>query len=183
MLSRDLQTRSDNELLRLAKKNDRQAFEVIFNRHWEPLFTTAYHIFKETDIAKDIVQEVFISLWSKLQFIEITALPSYLHQAVKFRSFRLLRDGKIQNEHMARFENVTSENLVENSIFADELEVLLGEAVNVLPDRCKEIYLMSRVKNMKTKEIASELSITTKTVEGQLTKALKQLKLSLNNFL
>ena len=174
---------SENELLNLAKQGNDGAFKEIFDRFWERLFSTAMNIFRDEAIAKDIVQEVFVSLWSRMKDSEIHSLSAYLHQAVKLRAFRHLRDGKLREEHHQRFQRVVENRYFENAIEREEMEYLIREAVNSLPERSKEVFIMSRLKQMKAVEIASELNIAPKTVEGHLTKALKQVRLSLNNFL
>lgn len=174
---------SENELLNLAKQGNDGAFKEIFDRFWGRLFSTAMNIFRDDAIAKDIVQEVFVFLWSRMKDSEIHSLSSYLHQAVKLRAFRYLRDGKLREEHHLRFERVVENRYFENAVEREEMEYLIKEAVNSLPERSKEIFIMSRLKQMKAVEIASELNIAPKTVEGHLTKALKQVRLSLNNFL
>lgn len=170
----------DSELIRLLKNDDKNAFSTIYNRYWEKLYLSAYSILKNNDAAEDIVQEVMLSLWIRRHKAEIESLHSYLHQSVRFQVFKLLRKEKrmplspISEVHVATF------NSAESNFQLEDINRSLLHVVERLPDRCREIFLLRRVKELSIKEISEKLQISQKTVENQLTIALRRIRTSIS---
>ena len=175
----------DNKiLLSLLCEGDETAFTELYHRYWKPLFSIAYNRLREMQTAEDIVHDVFASLWTNRQKIHIDSLENYLATAVKYmvlarikrmerdRAFKLNTGSEIQ-------EDVTVENKVH---FKRILEIIELE-VEKLPEKCKLIFKYSREQEMPAKDIARVMQISPKTVENQLNKALRQLKLVAKSFL
>ena len=121
------------------------------------------------------------SIWEKRQNFEIKqTLKAYLFQAARNKSFTYIRDKKIpvsleEMEGMEIMQNYDSE------LELQELHHLIEEAVSLLPDKCREIFRKSREENLTNKEIAGQLHISEKTVEGQITIALKKIRIHLGD--
>jgi RNA polymerase sigma-70 factor (family 1) len=176
----DYSTCSDGELLLIFKSGDVRGFNALFKRHWEPLFRLSKKILENEDLAKDVLQETFVALYENSQIKDITHVKSYLFKVVKYQCFMQLRSGKISEKHINRLQIISSANSVEEYIDATELENLLLHEIELLPDRCREVFYLSRYELLSNKKIAEQLHISQKTVEHQITKALKMLRMSLD---
>jgi RNA polymerase sigma-19 factor, ECF subfamily len=156
--------------------------ENLFRHHFEPLCRLAMKYIGDFDNAKDIVHEVFIAFWQKFDTLPgDTNYKSYLFTAVKNKSFNYLRD---QKKHLKIVEAETfAAPEPEESVEKEELEREIEFALNLLPDRCREVFELSRFEGMKYGQIAEQLNISVKTVEGQMSKALRLLRNHLREFL
>lgn len=160
------------------------AFEEIYNRYWNKLYAAAYKRLQSKEVSEELVQDLFTSLWVNRNTINIhTSLAAYL-----FTSVRYLVLGQVQKEMVrANYKDSLYLNRVDNSteetVLLKDLVTNLNVAVEQLPVKCKSVFELSRKENKSNKEIAAELGISEKTVENQLTKALKRLRLSLNSLL
>jgi len=172
--------RDDDDLMQIFRSGDVQGFNTLFNRYWRSLFVMAKDILEDGDLAQDAVQEVFASLYVRARKRSITNVRAYLYQAVKYQCFMQLRSGKISERHLSRMRRALSANPIEENIFAAELEAILMRKIAQLPEKCREVYYLSRFELMPNKKIAERLNISPKTVEHQLTKALKTLRVSVD---
>lgn len=173
----------DNELLYLLSQNDKAAFTELYNRYWQKLYAIAYNRLKETQTAEDIVHDVMAGLWSSREKINIELLENYLATATKYAVLGKLR----KKERERQFQNSLQQTPVfelqieEKLHYKKILEVIKTE-VELLPERCRLIFKCSREEGKPVKQIARELNISPKTVENQLTKAIKQLRLATKSF-
>ncbi|GHM99183.1 DNA-directed RNA polymerase sigma-70 factor [Cytophagales bacterium WSM2-2] len=153
---------------------DKSYFSEIFNNYFAPLCQYAYVFCKDEDQAKEIVQIVFTKLWEKRDDLKISNLTSYLYQSVKNRALNHVRD---QKKNILLYEQADAPVDEEEK---PELEIeSLHQAIDLLPDRCKEIFIMKRMNGMTYKQISEKLSLSEKTIENQMGIALKKLKESL----
>ncbi|CAL1519687.1 RNA polymerase sigma-70 factor [Chitinophaga sp. MM2321] len=173
------QTLSDNELLVLLKKDEEAAFTEIYNRYWETLFAIAYNRVKEIQVAQDIVQDLFTSLWLNRHKTALLSLRNYLATAIKYLALAHLRKtdraGICTNEADVPLATAAT---VENDLHYKYLLQLLREETNQLPEKCKLIFKYSREDSMTVAEIARQLNISPRTVETQISKALRHLRKS-----
>jgi len=176
-------TCKDDELLAFIKEGDENAFTEIYNRYWETLYRSAFHFLKDRDICMDVLQEVFIWLWNRRTQLQVTSLKSYLYSAIKYKIANCIRDGKTRgNLYNTADANLPDISFVDSSLEVAELKRIIEQFTESLPDRCKEVFHLSRGEYLNNKEIASKLNISEKTVENQLTIALKRLRLKLNRY-
>jgi RNA polymerase sigma-70 factor (family 1) len=173
---------SDQELVRLIRCRDRRAFNIVYQRHWLRLYRTACKIVHEESVAEDVIQDTFVALWEKGCFQEILNLEAYLYQVVKLQCLMHLRSGHITKKHLDHFAAMATAQVTEEEeeYAAKQLEELLQESINNLPEKCREVYYLSRVEDLPNKMIAERLHISTKTVENHITKALRHLRVSLD---
>jgi len=174
--------RTDRELLDLLKTGDRHAFAIIYDRFFSPLYYTAIRILNDADLAKDVIQDSFIMLFEKADQRTILNLQAYLFQTVKYRCFMHLRAGRISQKHLQLMNLIITSNELEEEFDAKELQEKLDESIASLPARCREVFYLSRFECLPNREIASRLKISNKTVENQITKALKILHTSVDKF-
>ncbi len=159
-----------------------QIVENLFREQFEPLCRLAMKYIGDFDNAKDIVHEVFTSFWQKFDLLSHdTQYKSYLFTAVRNKSFNYLRDKK-SHLTIADAEEQSTPELVE-SLETKELAREINYALNLLPDRCREVFELSRFEELKYAQIAQKLDISTKTVEAQISKALRMLRDHLKEFL
>jgi RNA polymerase sigma-70 factor (family 1) len=174
---------SDAELAKRIRNKDRIAFDIVYQRHWLRLFRVALRITEDRSAAEDIIQDTFISLWEKGSQAEIRNIEAYLYGATKFRCFMHLRSGSISKKHLDHFAAiVATQSVLQDDLFVKEMEEAAESCIAGLPEKCREVYYLSRVEMLPNKKIAEKLHISPKTVENQITKALKQLRFSLDKF-
>lgn len=136
----------------------------------------------DLDEAKNLVHEVFISVWEKFEELpEDTNFRSYLYTSARNRCLNYIRD---QKKHVA-FDSVYDQGVVAeyNSIEIRELEKEIDLAINTLPEKCRLVFELSRYEELKYAEIAQKMNISVKTVEAHMSKALSLLRKALANFL
>ncbi len=133
--------------------------------------------------AEEVVQEVFSQLWSKSDNIQVrTNIKSYLYGAVRNGCLNNLKHQKViyaHQEHAKHDQNYHTDNFLE----LNELQDKIDHGLSQLPDKCREIFEMSRFEDKKYKEIAEELNLSIKTVETQMGRALKVMRKELSNYI
>ena len=134
----------------------------------------------DTELAKDMVQDVFIDLWNRRDSPSIQMLQPYLVSAVRTKALMGLRNGRLKAHHLAMMERIQFINQTEDAINVQELNQSLQLALSELAPRCKEVFELSRFENLTHKQIAGRLGITPKTVEVQIHKALTLLRKKLD---
>lgn len=165
----------DSTLLILIRTRNESAFKCLFNRYFIPLCRFINIYVKDYSSSEELALDIFTYLWENAEAIEIKrTFKSYLYQSARNRSLNHLRDRK---------ETIALDSILydlgdtdETSMEVMELESLIQEAVLALPDRCREVFEKSRYEELSNKQISEDLSISIKTVEAQITKALKRLK-------
>ena len=165
---------------------DKKTFEELFKTHFKPLTAFANKFLKDIDLSKGIVHDVFVKLWEKRETIDLDkAIKSYLYTAVNNKSLNYIRDNKkfVKNEAIFELENKSQEwNYIDN-IIAIEMQEKINQTLDSLPKKCQKVFRLSRYENMKYKEIAKELDISIKTVETHISRALKELRKNLSEYL
>lgn len=165
---------------------DSKTFEEHFRKNFKGLCFFALQYLKDHDLAKEIVQESFVSLWEKRDTIDPAgSLKSYLSTTVKNRCINYLRDHKKFDRSLIEFEGLDPYNnyMEQDHLVAEELKTKIEEATNELPEKCREVFLKNRHEHMKYQEIADELNISIKTVEAQMSKALKHMREKLAEYI
>lgn len=167
---------------------DPQLFDELFKQYSKPLFYYAVK-FVEDEVAQDIVQDVFIKLWSDRSIIISQSLNSFLFTMVRNSCLQQLEKQKVRNRYLESTRLMLQEEELryfmdeKPALIEQELEDKLNEVLNALPERCRQIFNMSRFENRKNKEIAEELEISVKAVEKQITKALATIRIEMKEYL
>ena len=164
---------------------DEKSFELIFKTYFSNLTIFARKFVYDLDTAKEIVHNVFFNLWEKRNEVDTgRSLKTYLFSSVYNRSLNYLRDNKkfIQGDISEVYTRVVNEE-VTSGIEQAELEQRISEALKKLPEKCREIFTLNRFDDLKYKEIAGKLNISIKTVEAQMSKALRIMRDELNEYL
>jgi RNA polymerase sigma-70 factor (family 1) len=177
----------DMELIELIKHDDSHAYKQVFERYWEKLFAFVYNHLHEREVSREIVQEVFVTLWAKRKELQIvSSISAYLFSACKYRMLNEIRSGKVRQKYAADFEQFvkqTFDNSNEEQQDLIDLENAISKSIASLPEKCQIIFRMSREEHLPIKNIAQRMNITTKTVENHLSNALRHLRTSLSHFM
>lgn len=168
---------SNDEILELLKKNQEQAIEYLFKRDAEYLYRVSLRVIKNPVIAEDLVQDVFFEFWRKRNRLNIsTSIRAYLRRATINKTLNYIRDNKIILEEDTAYDKTPSGEKPSKLLERKELREKIDEAIDLLPPRARMVFVLSRFEQMSYKEIAREMTISPKTVENHISKALKFLR-------
>jgi RNA polymerase sigma-70 factor (family 1) len=169
---------TQQQLLAGLARGEEPAFRYMFNTYYQILVNFAYRYLNDLDESRNIVQDVFVMLYEKREEIKIhTSLKAHLFQSVRNRSLNFIKREKMQRNHHDRILRENDEHDIsrEDSVI-HELEGRIAQVVNILPTQCQRIYLLSRQEGIPNADIAEQLSISKRTVETQISKALKKIR-------
>lgn len=161
------------------QQSDDQALKELFDLHYKPLCSYAVQFTKGMPEAEDIVQSVFISLWTKRGELNInTSLKAYLYRSVHNAYMDRFRKNKRKDEFIEalKYDAFTNQIAEEDDYILEEKIEKVKKLVETLPSRCKEILLLSKREGYKHREIAEKLNISVKTVESQLRIAFQKIR-------
>lgn len=177
-----MNTNSDDILLlKLIKQGDQIAFRHLFYQYADSLERFITYYIHDREKSQDLVLDIFTYIWENRQnFVIKLTLKAYLFQAARNKSFTYIRDKKIP-VYLEEMEGMEIVQNYDSELELQELHHLIEEAVSLLPDKCREIFRKSREENLTNKEIAGQLHISEKTVEGQITIALKKIRIHLGD--
>ena len=177
-------TLTDIQLVDLLKEGDEHALATIYDKYWEPLFRSAFSLLRDRPACEDLIQEVFIKIWDHRKTLEITlSLKSYLYAAMRYAVYRHIRSGKVREDIFDTIVERLQTPAAYGQLEHREMLSQINAIVATLPEKCREVYQLSRDERLSHKEIAGRLGISTKTVENQIAKALRHLRASLGNIL
>lgn len=171
----------DPQLLELLQAGDQSALSAIYDRYWSKLYLQAYNVVRDRCISEDIVQEIIVQLWTKREVHNIASLKAYLYCCVRYQVFKAVRSGKLNEALDAEQGGTISDT--DSLILEKDIARLLDAGVAELPTKCREIFTLSRKDHLSTKEIALRLGLSPKTVENQLTIALRRLRSAMQEVL
>jgi RNA polymerase sigma-70 factor (ECF subfamily) len=184
-----LSNRNDNRpdlgnefVLERLKEGDRKLFSMLFNYYYSGLVVYAGHFLRDPEIAEDVVQSVFIGLWENKRSIKSSSVRHYLVHSVKNKCIDLIRKEETRKKYINRQQNQDAD--YQGEFYAEtELREIIQRSIDKLPPKCREIFVLSRFENMKSKEIAEKLQLSPRTVETQILKASKLLREELKEYL
>jgi RNA polymerase sigma-70 factor (ECF subfamily) len=163
---------------------EESAFENLFRLHYASLVSFAVKYVIDSDIAEELVQDVFMNIWTKSENIQIqTTVKSYLFGAVRNASLNHLKHQKVRQAYADKQMLNISQPEHTDFLELDELKSMIDDALNKIPKKCREIFELNRFDGKRYKEIAADLNLSLKTVENQMGKALKILRDELGDYL
>ncbi len=189
-LSRDYRTNGmelqEYSLNSLLAQRDETAFEQVFKTHFKNLHSYACTMLKDEADAEETVQQVFFKLWERADHLTFSgSVAAYLYKAVHNECLNLIKHYKVRSSHQLHVAYSMKNNAgtEQGGMATKDLEQKIQEALNELPEQCRTVFQMSRFEEMKYREIADKLSISVKTVENHMGKALKLLRTKLVDYL
>lgn len=181
---------TDESAFEKLKNSDSKAFEWLFKNHYKRLCLFANRYVNNLPVAEEIVAETFTFLWERRGVLIITSsFTSYIYRAVQNRCLNYIKHKKVENAYV---DYLVRHNLLDDQDYQDrtinsytdkELAAEIRDAISKLPEKCREIFTLSRFGNLSYKQIAAKLSISPKTVENQMGIALDKLRQVLKDFL
>ena len=170
----------DAVLLEQIAQGSEAAFNLLFEKYWDKSYVEAYKRLKNSDDAKDIVQEIFAHIWTNRQLLNIKNLPAYLHIAVRNRVIKLMTRQKPVHPFFSVLDNIPEKySLADSNLLWKEFFSAYEALLQSLPPKRRVIFRMRYQDGLSTKDIAGQLGIKRKTIQNQLGKAIDTLKVSL----
>jgi RNA polymerase sigma-70 factor (ECF subfamily) len=181
-----LSTLSDNELYILLAQDDEEAFTLLYHRYWKRMLYKAMHKLQCDTDAEEVVQDTFVDIWNSRKRIQIqNTFHTYIASIVRYKIMAKMAVNKkaihdnvedIQQLHIA-------DNSTQQWLSFYDMQSEIETAIKALPHKCQLIFRMSREIGLSDKQIAQDLSLSQKTVEAHITRALKTLRTNLGQFL
>jgi RNA polymerase sigma-70 factor, ECF subfamily len=182
----------DDYFLLRFKEGDEHAFEKIFKADYNRIAGFCQQFIGDKDKARSLAQEAFVKLWLNRKKVDsVNGIRSFLYTSAKTDCLNYLRHKKVINnyeDHQLQLkEGQINGEILEsfdfNQLEFTELETLINQSISELPEKCRQVFMMSRMEGKKNSEIASELDISVKSVEANVTRALKTLRIKLSEYL
>ena len=177
----------ERELVERVQQGDQTAFELLFRFYYPGLVVYATQFTVDRSEAEEIVQDFFVRFWQKHSYIKSSeSLKNYFFSCVKNSSLNLLKHKKIEVSYIQKLQQLSeSENLTYHPdlFIVSELQEKIESAIALLPEKCREVFIMSRIQGLKNEEIASILDLSKRTVETQISKAIKVMRIELKDYL
>lgn len=174
-------TVTENELLESLQRGDPQAFAQIYEKYWYALYQVAFSRLKNKEVAEELVQELFIQLWERRENLQIGKLENYLFRSLKYSIIDHIRAQVVQDRYLDHYKMFIDQEgpAADDEVSYDTLRTRIEQGINTLPDKTREIFLLSRMEGLSINQIASRFHVSDKAVEYHLTKSLKTLRLYL----
>ncbi len=184
-MDHDLYSTLPDEMLgRLLFTGDAKAYEAIYRRYWRPLFSIATWKTNSQIAAEEMVQELFLRLWENRQKNLIENPEAYLKTALRYSVIGFIK-AKLANmqAELGEASDQAADQLADTGVGLTELSAALENALNMLPQKTRLVFQMSRFEQRSTSEIASQLGLTDRAVEYHITQSLRLLRFQLKDYL
>jgi len=171
--------KTDKQLVEEAIQGSNAAFKQLFDKYWNDLYSIAYKRLHSHEDVKDILQEVFISVWKNLKHLSVDeSLGGYLYTCLKNKILNFYEKDKVRLRVMmeAPFDPVESEKLIYSALYTVELQEVVKTIIASMPEKMREIYLLSKEKQLTNAEICNLLTVAPQTVKNQLHKAISRIR-------
>ncbi len=187
-MKREFQIANQGFIKKINEGNE-EAFKILFRLYYAKLFYIAQSYTSSKEDAEEIIQDVFVKVWKKRKSIT-TNINGYLFKVTRNSCLDYLRTKKsklstinntIQLEALINHKALSDKSSM--AILEKELEEKIQAGIALLPEKCKKVFIKSRIEGLKNKEISEELDISVKTVENHMSKAIKHMRLHLREFL
>jgi RNA polymerase sigma-70 factor (family 1) len=171
------------ELQQLLMENEDAFMEALFRTYFSFVCKTIYRIVQSNATAEDLAQDVFIKIWNRRAELHQVYFKAYLHRAAINMALDYLDKNKRRGVHMPMEEYMEPVQAAPAGQSLHQTTRHIQQAIDKLPEKCREIFILSRYEELSYREIATTLNISVKTVENQMMTALKKLRVSLQDYL
>ena len=173
----------DRELLMLLRHGEISAFVDIYTKYYDALLNYADRLLNDVETARDVVQQVYYKIWENRATLNISlSVKAYLFRSVYHGSLNTLAHRKniqkYEQEQLSDFyfSTIIQSPEAEETLWKSDIEEAIQEAITVLPEKCREVFVLSKIEGLKNREIAEKLGISEKTVERLMSIALSKLR-------
>ncbi len=173
----------DRELLMLLRHGEISAFVDIYTKYYDALLNYADRLLNDVETARDVVQQVYYKIWENRATLNISlSVKAYLFRSVYHGSLNTLAHRKniqkYEQEQLSDFyfSTIIQSPEAEETLWKSDIEEAIQEAITVLPEKCREVFVLSKIEGLKNREIAEKLGISEKTVERHMSIALSKLR-------
>jgi len=177
---------TEQQLLSALRFGNEAALRQIFDRHYPLLLADIYRLIPDQSTCEDLAQELFVELWNKRESLDVhSSLRAYLRRAAVNKALNHIKASRrFQFEDADEIGHLpdTTESDAQKREKQESLEETLHTAIDALPEKCRIVFNMSRFEQLSHREIAEKLGISVKTIENQITKAMKMLRDALGNY-
>ena len=175
----------DASIMELIRSGNLRVFEDFFRSHYQPLCYYALKYVSTPDVAEEIVQDLFYTLWEKRETLAITtSLSAYMYTATHNRCLKFLDHRQIEHKYEKYYrEQITDPYEPAADLTSmNEIQRIINKTLDSLPEKCSRIFRLNRFEGLRYNDIAQKLSISVKTVEANMGKALKILRENLKEY-
>jgi len=169
----------------LVKLDKNKAFNLVFDAYWAALYKQAYKKVHCNDIAQDLVQDVFVCLWDKIDYLDAEgSVLAYLFAILRNKTLKLYEKDEVRLRYAVSVASkvLPADGHSQNGILEKELKAIIDAEINRMPLRMKEIYLLKREDDLSIKQIAEDLSLSEQTVKNQLQMAYQRLRARVKSY-
>jgi len=165
--------------------NDEKAFAELFKRFWRKAHAMANAKVHSKEVAEEIVQDLFITLWNRRTSLHINNFSSYLYTTIKNKSLNYIEACLVREKYWNYYKKFVPnfDESTEKTVAYDELVEAIENEMNHLPEKSKKVFRLNRLEGHSIPEIANTLNLSEKAIEYHLTRSLKQLRLHLKDFI
>lgn len=176
--------KNEDEILKLLRSGNKSSFTWIYNHYWEKLYLAAYVRLNNPTGAEEVVQEVFFQLWNRRASLHIKNLSAYLAAMTRYAVYRYIaNESKIKEQEKKWSLDYSESYDISHDVENTYLLNIIRDLANDLPEKCRLVFIYSKLEDKPLTEIASRMNISQKTAEAHLTKALRFIRLRLNNII
>lgn len=172
--------------IKKVKEGDQKAFKKLFLRFYDPLCQFSWQFTRSRHISEELVQEVFLAVWKSKETLDPQKdIKSFLYQSVRNKALNHIKHERLAEEYNSKIDWLSPTPVTQRHNHGEESKFVQAaqEAIESLPDRARQIYMLSRKDGLTYKEISTVLDISVKTVESQMSRALKILRESLSQYI
>ena len=177
----------DNDTLLRLRAGDEKVFEHLYDHLSRRLYCYVYSRVRMKEVSEEIVQEIFVALWSKHETLHINgSIESYLFSAAKYKVLDFIRSERVRRKYAVEFSLFLThhyDNSVEELADLNDLQQTLDKKIAELPEKCRTAFRLSRIEHEPIPRIAERMNISTRTVENYITQALRHLRTGLGELL
>ncbi|RDC58586.1 HTH domain-containing protein [Pedobacter chinensis] len=169
----------------LVKSDKNKAFQLVFDAYWETLYKQACKKIYSDDIAQDLVQDVFISLWDKIELLDAEkSVLAYLYAILRNKILKLYEKDEVRLRYAINVtaKEISSDIHSQNILLEKELKRIIDLEIERMPPRMREIYILKKEDDLSIKEIADDLSLSEQTIKNQLQSAYSRLRMRVKDY-
>ncbi len=177
---------SDALLVKLLRADDEEAFQEIYRRYWHVLFVVAHRKLFSHENAEEVVQDLFVNIWTRRAEAQIDDLKKYLFSSVKYRILNAIKSRLVRQEYEVQVlanDGLESSRQTEEELAYRDLNHTIEEGLRLLPDKTQSIFRLNRLDHQSVREISILLEIPERTVEYHITQAIRSLRLHLREYI